>query len=107
MGGTRQDLLTRAGRSLFHPAYGIIGVNPKRGVRKMSGALFISDLGDNLNYLHDVGSMQTTFERRARGMHDFLPDHIKHIQSLTAVELHEREKYLAFTQNVHLIPRWE
>jgi hypothetical protein len=69
----------------------------------MSGALFISELGDNLNHFHDVGGMQTTLEWGARGMNDFLPDHIKHIQSLIAVGLHEREKYLAFTQNVHLI----
>jgi hypothetical protein len=103
MGGTSWGLLTRAGRSLLHPACWIIGVNPKRGVGKMSGAFFISELGDNLNHLHDVGGMQTTFEWGARGMNDFLPDHIKHIQSLTAIGLHEREKYLAFTQNVHLI----
>ena len=69
----------------------------------MSGALFISDLGDNLNHLHDVGGMQTTFEWRARSMNDLLTDHIKNIQSLTTVWFHEREKYLAFTQNIHLI----
>jgi hypothetical protein len=47
--------------------------------------------------------MQTTLERKARGMNNFLSDHIKHIQALTAIGLHEGEKNLAFTQDVHLI----
>jgi hypothetical protein len=93
----------RAGRSLPQPPCWIIGVNPKRGIGKMSGALFISELCDYLNRFHDVGGMQTTLEREARGMNNFLPDHIKHIQSLTAVGLHEGEKNLALTQDVHLI----
>jgi hypothetical protein len=47
--------------------------------------------------------MQTSLERKARGMNNFLPNHIKHIQALTAIGLHEGEKNFAFTQDVHLI----
>jgi hypothetical protein len=36
-------------------------------------------------------------------MDDLLPDHIKDIQSDTAIWFHEREKNFTFTQNVHLI----
>ena len=36
-------------------------------------------------------------------MNNFLPNHIKHIQALTAIGLHEGEKNFAFTQDVHLI----
>jgi hypothetical protein len=69
----------------------------------MCGALFISESGDHLNHFHDVGGMQTSLERKARGMNNFLPNHIKHIQALTAIGLHEGEKNFALTQDVHLI----
>jgi hypothetical protein len=90
MDGTSRSLLTRTDRSLLHPASRIIGINPKGGVREMYGALLISDLSNNFNHLHNVRSMQTTFEGRARGMNDLLPDHIKNIQSFTAIWFHER-----------------
>jgi hypothetical protein len=63
----------------------------------MSGALFISELGDHFNHFHDEGCMQTSLERKARGMNNFLPNHIKDIQALTDIGLHEGEKNFAFT----------
>jgi hypothetical protein len=97
MRGTSSSLLTRACRSLPRPPCWIIGVNPERGIGKMSGALFISEFGDHLNHFHDVGGMQTSLEQKARGRNNFLPNHIKDIQALTAIGLHEGEKNYDFT----------
>jgi hypothetical protein len=101
--GTSRSVLTRACRSLPQPPCWIIGVNPERGIGEMSGALFISKLGDHFNHFHDEGGMQTSLERKARCMNNLLSNHIKDIQALSAIWLHEGEKNFSFTQDVHLI----
>jgi hypothetical protein len=103
MGGTSRSLLTRTSRSLFYSAYEIIGIYPERGVRKMSGALLISDLSNNFNHFHNERSMKATFEGWAWGMDDLLPNHTEDIQSYTAIWFHEWEKNFTLTQNIHLI----
>ena len=40
-------------------------------------------------------------------MNNFLPNHIKDIQALSAIGLHEGEKNFTFTQDVHLISPFE
>jgi hypothetical protein len=48
----------------------------------MSCAFIISKLRHNFNHLHDKRSMKTSLQWKAGSMNDFLPDHIKEVDTL-------------------------